>query len=439
MSSSAAAVEQVGAAASRRRPVLVGAWLLPATMVVSGVLTYAFLVLAARRLGTTAYGHVGVLWAAIFIAAIVVFRPIEQTASRTIADRLARGGEAVTVLRSLAAIVGAIVVLAAIGLGLGWNLLRDRVFHGDEFLTVSFVAGVAAYGAAYVVRGVVGGVRWFAGYGLGLIADGVVRLAVAAPLLVVASEHLAAAALVAAGAGGAILPLALGRRRLKDLAVGGAAPRFHAGAAIAFAAPASIIAAADQALVNGGPLLVIAAGGRDASRTAGIVFAATMLVRAPVYVFQGLAASLLPNLTRLHATRDRARFAWALRRTLLVLGAAGAAIAVGAAAAGPAAMRLYGSGFAASRLDLALLGIGVGCYLGAATLSQALLSFDACAPAAVAWTASAALYVGTFAAAPGGALHRVALAFAIATAAALAGTAALVARGPADAIRAAAE
>jgi hypothetical protein len=32
------------------------------------------------------------------------------------------------------------------------------------------------------------------------------------------------------------------------------------------------------------------------------VFAATMIVRAPVYVFQGLAASLLANLTHLNAT-----------------------------------------------------------------------------------------------------------------------------------------
>ena len=75
---------------------------------------------------------------------------------------------------------------------------------------------------------------------------------------------------------------------------------FHVGAAIAFAWPAAVIAIADQVLVNGGPLLVMLGGGENVGKVAGLVFAATMLVRIPVFVFQGLATSLLPNLTRLH-------------------------------------------------------------------------------------------------------------------------------------------
>ena len=68
-------------------------------MVVSGVLTYAFHVLAARTLGPSAYGQIAVLWGAIFLGAIVLFRPIEQTTSRSIADRLAREEDASSVLR----------------------------------------------------------------------------------------------------------------------------------------------------------------------------------------------------------------------------------------------------------------------------------------------------------------------------------------------------
>ena len=63
-----------------------------------------------------------------------------------------------------------------------------------------------------------------------------------------------------------------------------------------------MIAGADQLFVDGAPLLVIALGG--SMKAAGLVFAATMLVRAPVYVFQGLAAALLSNLTHLHATDE---------------------------------------------------------------------------------------------------------------------------------------
>ena len=75
-------------------------------------------------------------------------------------------------------------------------------------LVLALFPGIVAYGAAYVVRGLLGGVRWFEGYGIGLVADSVVRLLVAVPLLVVASSDLAAAAIVAAGVAGAPVPLA---------------------------------------------------------------------------------------------------------------------------------------------------------------------------------------------------------------------------------------
>ena len=77
----------------RRGAALGGAWLLPAATIVSGVLTYAFHIVAARNLGPAAYGQIAVLWGAMFLIAIVLFRPVEQTTSRAVADRLARGEE----------------------------------------------------------------------------------------------------------------------------------------------------------------------------------------------------------------------------------------------------------------------------------------------------------------------------------------------------------
>ena len=46
---------------------------------------------------------------------------------------------------------------------------------------------------------------------------------------------------------------------------------------------------------------MIVGGGAGSTKAAGLAFAATMLVRAPVYVFQGVAAALLPNLRDLNA------------------------------------------------------------------------------------------------------------------------------------------
>jgi O-antigen/teichoic acid export membrane protein len=399
------------------RRAFTGAGLLSAAMVASGVLAYAFFVLAARTLGPGAYGQIGVLWAGMFIGVIVFFRPLEQTTTRAVADRLARGTEVRTVVRSVAAIYCAVFVAGAVGAGLAWGTVSERLFLGSDLLTAMLFAGTALYGLEYMLRGILAGGQWFRGYALCLMADAVARVAVAVPLVFVASKDLAATAIAAAGLGGFLAPLWIGRRWLGQLVRAGEGARFHLGAAVTFAAPASVIAAADQVLINGGPLLVMVEGGRGASAAAGVVFAATMLIRIPVYIFQGIAASLLPNLTRLQAHEDTSLFRSTVRRAALVLVGTAVVIVGFAATAGPLAMgAIYGKGFEASHVELALLGLGVGCYLGAATFSQALLALDRGTQAALAWTTSAFCFLGVYSAAPGSELGRIALSFAVATA-----------------------
>jgi O-antigen/teichoic acid export membrane protein len=415
MTTQAAAIDAAPVALPEKRPALAGAWVVSISMLASGFLIYAFHVLAARTLGGTAYGQIAVLWAAMFIVVIVLFRPLEQTTARALADRRARGEEVGTVLRSVTLLCAAMLVLLGIGAVLGWNEISNRLFLGDGAMTAMLAVGIGAYAVAYLSRGVVTGARWFGGYGLGLVADSIARLALAAPLVWVASKNSAAAAVTVAGLVGALVPLAAGRRRLRSSLAGGSGARFHLGATLTFAAPASVIAAADQLLVNGSPILVILGGGPDASRVAGLVFAATMLVRVPVYVFQGVAASILPNLARLQALEHPRRFRHAVVQTAGILLAAGGLIVGFAAAAGPESMRLlYGADFEAGRVELVLLGAGVACYLGGTTFSQALLALDRGAGAALAWAGSAVLFVGLYAALAGEPLMRIAVAFAVA-------------------------
>jgi O-antigen/teichoic acid export membrane protein len=391
-----------------------GTWVLSVAMVASGILTYAFHVLAARTLGADAYGQIAVLWGAMFLVAIVVFRPIEQTTSRAVADRLARGEEVRSVTRAAGSMAALLLIAIGVAAVLGWHTISSRLFLGDNWMTGLLVAGVVAYGLSYVVRGLLGGTRWFAGYSVGLMADGVVRLAVALPLLAYASRFVAGAAVVAAGLAGALVPVLVGRRRLAAVGRGGPGVPFRLREGLRFAAPASVIAWVDQLLVNGGPLLVIAAGGARATHSAGVVFAATMLVRAPVYVFQGLAAALLPNFTHMQARESSRRLGSAVAQTVAFMLAGGVVIAAAMAAAGPESMRfLYGGDFAASRVGLICLGAGVGLYLAASTISQALLALDRGAGAALGWAAAGIAFVTAYAVVPGGNLTRVGIAFAL--------------------------
>jgi O-antigen/teichoic acid export membrane protein len=294
-------------------------------------------------------------------------------------------------------------------------VISRQLFASSNALTAAFVVGVLAYGLSYVVRGVLGGARWFGGYAIVLLADGGVRLLVAAPLLLVGSKEVAAAAVAAAGIGGAVAPLVAGRRRLRGSLSGEAAPPYQARRAASFAGAAAIVAGADQLLVNGAPLLVVAVGTHDAGAV-GLVFAATMLVRAPVYVFQGFAASLLPNLTHLVAVAGRSELRRAVLRTVVVLFAIGIAFIGFAGVLGPAAMRaVYGPSFDASPTSLALLAAGVACYLAAGTFSQALLALRHVGAAAVAWTIAAVSFIGAFALLPGAPLLRASAALAVAS------------------------
>ena len=130
-------------------------------------------------------------------------------------------------------------------------------------------------------------------------------------------------------------------------------------------------------LVSGGPLLVLIAGGPGAAAAAGVLFAATLLVRAPVFLFQGVAGVAAAEPHDLPRPRRRGAAAPrdALTVAVILAGLSRACWRLGALVAGPAAMELlYGDDFTATRIDLALLAVGIGGFLAAGTFCQAVLA-----------------------------------------------------------------
>jgi O-antigen/teichoic acid export membrane protein len=142
-----------------------------------------------------------------------------------------------------------------------------------------------------------------------------------------------------------------------------------------------------------------------------------MLVRVPAFLLQGVAATLLPGLTRLQVGASTAAFNATLARATGLMLAAGAVIVAAVAAAGQEGMELlFGDAYAVERTDLILLASGVAWYLGAVTISQALLARGCVGRAATCWLAVAFAYVGLFAVSDGASLHRASVALAGATA-----------------------
>ena len=381
-----------------------GAALLSGLIGLTGLLTYAFHSLTAHALGIDAYGAIAALWAAVFLTASVIYRPVEQLLSRTIAERQARGHQTGPALRAAATIqLGLALVFVVVALLLR-DHIQDDMLSGHTTLYWAFVAAVAFYAASYFARGFLAGQRRFALYGGLVLMESASRVVIAV-LLVVGVGGLSLAGLAIAAApllSLCVVPWAISGQVRRMAAVPAAArssptePEFTLAHGLGFAGAVLVIMLSEQMILNSGVLLVALT--EDNRKLTALVFAVLMIARAPLQLFQAVSTTLLPHLTRLivheQGGADEGGFARSVRLTVLACLAFGAVTVLGVLAVGPPAMRLlFGSGFDYDRFGLALVAAGMGLYLAATTLNQAALAQGRARSAALSWAASATFFV----------------------------------------------
>lgn len=373
------------------------AGLLSAGIGVAGLLTYVFFSLASHNLDATAYGEIVVLWSAVFVTISIAHRPVEQLLSRTIAERHARGQEIGSTLRTAFAIQLTVsVLLGALALGLR-EPLQDELLGGSAALYWVLVVAVVFFGASFYARGYFAGNRHFGLLAVLLLCESGSRMAFALAVAVGVAEGQTAVALgVAAAPIVSILavPLLLlrsaGREDSEPEPEDAAPVGLAAGGG--FAAAVLVVMIGEQVFLNAGPLVVRAL--EDAA-AAGFIFNMLMVARAPVLVFQGVAISLLPHLTRLRARGGRAdEFRASIGLTIRAIVAFTLATLAVLALAGPELMQIaFGDRFEYDRAGLLIVGAGMGFYLAATTLTQAALARGAAARAAVCWALAATLFL----------------------------------------------
>jgi O-antigen/teichoic acid export membrane protein len=406
------------AAPGRSRSFASGARVLSIGIASTGLFTFAYLAAASHVLDKSAYSRISLCWSIMFVILSVIYRPIEQLLSRTIAERHARGESASAVLRTPALIqatFAASFVVVALALR---HTLTDRVFGGSRDLYLVLVIGVVAYAASYFARGWLAGNRRFALYGALVFLESTSRFLFALAAAVGISSGLNA---VAAGIAAApfvslcVIPFAFKRVRghgddvadgdLSDDAVRGSAESRDgtdnpSGLSLRhgshFAAAVVAIMLSEQALMNAGVIAAAASTHFDlTSGLTGFVFNVMLIVRAPLQLFQAVQTSILPHLTGMAARDSIDEFRRTIRRTSRTTLGFGLAVALGLLLVGPAAMKLLvgDRGFAYGRLGLAAVGLGMGLHLTAGTFNQALLARGRASLAASAWLAAAAAFV----------------------------------------------
>jgi O-antigen/teichoic acid export membrane protein len=386
----------MSAASARRSSYGAGAKILSIGIASTGVVTFAYFSVASYALNDVDYKAISLLWSVLFVIVSVIYRPIEQLLSRTIADRRARGHETGHPLRTPMLIqAGFALAFLIVALTLR-GPLQDDLFDGSSTLYWVLIVGVLAYAASYFARGWLAGHQWFALYGALVFMEATSRLLFAVAVAVGIAEGQSVVAMGMAAApfvSLVVVPLAFARRpraaarkpetdeEALGLARGGR-----------FAVAVLCIMVAEQTLLNGG---VLAA---DLTATnavvAGYVFNALLIARAPLQLFQAVQGSLLPHLAGLEATEGRDEFNKAIKITVLAIAGFAGAVAVGLLAVGPFAMSvLFDDNATYGRLGLAAVALGMGAHLAAGTLNQAALARDHAGAAAAAWLISAAVFV----------------------------------------------
>jgi O-antigen/teichoic acid export membrane protein len=398
-----------------------GAAILSVGIGATGLITFGYFSLASYSLEEAEYGRITLLWSAVFITVSVLYRPVEQLLSRTIADRDARGVGGAEHLRVAATIQLSLGVLFAVVALLLRGPIQDDLFGGSSALYWILIVTVLAYAASYFARGFLAGHHRFGPYGGLVLMEASSRCLFALAVAVGIAEGQTAVALGMAAApivSLAVVPWALGRRlragtaaepdpadaardpdpnaldaAARDEPAASAEPQFTLAHGSGFAVAVLLIMLSEQTFLNAGPLLVEASEGERGAALAGFTFNVLLIARAPLQLFQAVQTSILPHLTRMRASGETDPFRRSVNLTLTAIAVFAACVALVMLAVGPLVMDLvFGGDFDYERGGLVLVSLGMGLYLAAATLNQALLAHGRALQAATAWVACAAAF-----------------------------------------------
>ncbi len=379
----------------------------------TGLITYAYFLIASHTLSKDDYGQITVLWSAVFITISTLYRPVEQLLSRHVSERLAKGEPLRQELRVASTIqIGLALFFAVLALVLR-GPIQDDLLEGNETLYWVFFGAVLFYAASYFARGFLAGQRTFGLFTALILSESCFRtlFAVLVAVGLLSGQSWVAVGIVAAPSLSLlVVPFAFARRAKKQEveqrqqsptdAPGSEAEdaadssEFTMKEGSGFAAAVLVIMFSEQAFLNAGPL--ITRGLQDAA-AAGFIFNVLMLARAPLQLFQAVSTSILPHLTSLHtstAPDSEREFHRSVRGVLLGVSGFTAFTAIVVLIAGPKLMQIaFSNKFTYDRPGLLLVTLGMGLYLGSVTVNQACLAQGQVRRAAVRWISCAAFFI----------------------------------------------
>ncbi len=152
-----------------------GARLLSVGIAATGLLTFAYFSIASHVLSEEAAQRLDVLWSVMFVVISVIYRPVEQLLSRTIAERRAHGYAEHPLRVPLALQGGFALAFLLVALALHEQLVHE-VFDGYAALYDVLLVGTLAYAGSYFARGWLAGHQYFGLFGALVLMESTSRI-----------------------------------------------------------------------------------------------------------------------------------------------------------------------------------------------------------------------------------------------------------------------
>jgi O-antigen/teichoic acid export membrane protein len=225
-----------------------GARLLSVGIAATGLLTFAYFSIASHVLSAEAAQRLDVLWSVMFVVISVIYRPVEQLLSRTIAERRAHGHAEHPLRVPLALQGGFALLFLVVALALHEQLIH-QVFDGYTALYWVLVVGTLAYAGSYFARGWLAGHQFFGLFGALVLMESTSRICFAlAVALGLASGQTAVALGIAAAPllSLVVVPAAFARAARERRETAGGGVTAGEGNAVATAEARNAVAAAGE-------------------------------------------------------------------------------------------------------------------------------------------------------------------------------------------------
>lgn len=374
--------------APTRSPIPEGTVTVGIGLFVAGVSAYVFFKIGQQALGQDGFKPIVAMWFIMFALAPGFFLPIEQEVSRALAHRRALDQGGRPVVRRVAPLATAMLLVIVIAVVALAPVVNDNLFEGYGIVTIALLIAMGTYAPLHLARGICSGSGRFGSYGVIIGMDGAIRVIGCALLWMGGVDNVGPYALTIAFSPiiGVLLVAASGRLATTD---GPPATWSEVTPNLGWLLIGSLFAAA---LVNAGPITVDLLGDTAPAETVTRFGNAVIFARIPLFLFQAVQAALLPRLARLAAQRELSSFKQGLRQLLMLVLVVGLLGVVGAYLVGPDLLELiYDGGI--DRRTLTLLAFASAIYMAAVAIAQAVIALHGHATVALGWLSGFVTFV----------------------------------------------